>query len=196
MNTRRRIVLALGVGALAAPLASVAQRQPAKVARIAFLAADSASASASRVEALRAGLRDLGYVEGKNIVIEYRWAEAKYERLPALAAELVQLKVDVIVAGGAAAIQAAQQATTTNPIVMVGTGDPVGAGFVASLSRPGGNVTGLSTLNVDLSSKYLELLRVAVPKLSRVAVLVKPDHPHHPDELKIIQAAAKPGRRS
>ena len=190
MTTRRKILVALG-GALAAPLVSFAQQRPAKVARIGYLDGTSASASASRVEALRAGLRDLGYVEGKNIVIEFRWAEGKYERLPGLAAELVQLKVDVIVAATTPDIQAARQATTTIPIVMGTTPDPVGAGFVASLSRPGGNVTGLSSLNVDVSSKYLELLRVAVPKLSRVAVLVNPGQPQHPDILKNIQASAK-----
>jgi len=133
----------------------------------------------------------LGYVEGKNIVIEYRYAEGKYERLPGLAAELVQMKVDVILAGGTPALQAAQQATTTIPIVMVRTGDPVGRGFVASLSRPGGNITGLSNVAVDVSSKYLELLRVAVPKLSRVTVLVNPANPIQPDYLKRIQAAAQ-----
>ena len=191
LNTRRRIVLALGAGALAAPLASFAQQKPAKVARIGFLAAGSAAGFARFVEELRAGLRDLGYVEGKNLIIELRWAEGKYERLPGLAAELVQLKVAVIVAATPPAIKAAQQATTTLPIVMVATPDPVGAGFVASLPRPGGNITGLSTMNVELSSKYLELLRVAVPKLSRVAVLVNPGHPLHPDSLKSIQAAAK-----
>ena len=191
MNTRRRIVLALGAGALAAPLASFAQQKPAKVARIGFLGTASASAYASRVEVLRAGLRDLGYVEGRNIAIEYRWAEGKYERLPGLAAELVQLKVDVIVAAATPAVQAARQATTTIPIVMVATVDPVGAGLVASLSRPGGNITGLSNISVDLSSKWVELLRVALPKLSRVAVLVNPGHPNHPAFLKNIQATAK-----
>ena len=191
MNTRRRLVLTLGAGALAAPLACFAQQKPAKVARIAFLGATSASGLANRVEALRAGLRDLGYVEGKNIVIEYRWAEAKYERLPGLAAELVQLKVDVIVAGGTPAIQAAQQATTTIPIVMGTSADPVGTGFIASLSRPGGNITGLTDIAGDVSVKYLELLRVAVPKLSRVAVLANPGHPLHPGMLKNIQAAAR-----
>ena len=191
MNTRRRLVLALGAGALAAPLAAFAQQKSAKVARLGFLGASSAAAFASLVEALRAGLRDLGYVEGKNIVIEYRWAEGKYERLPGLAAELVQLKVDVIVAASGPAVQAVQKATTTIPIVFAAVGDPVGLGFVASLSRPGGNATGLSSLNVDVSSKYLELLRVALPKLSRVAVLVNPGHPQHPDMLKNIQAAAK-----
>ncbi|MGH8703191.1 MAG: ABC transporter substrate binding protein, partial [Burkholderiales bacterium] len=118
MTTRRKLLVALG-GALAAPLASFAQQKPAKVARIGFLGAASASSRASRVEVLRAGLRDLGYVEGKNIVIEFRWAEGKYERLPGLAAELVQLKVAVVVAAGPPAIQTAQQATTTIPIVMV-----------------------------------------------------------------------------
>ena len=195
MTSRREFFIASGAGLylLATPLASLAQQQPTKVARIGFLAAGSASAPgyARRVEALRAGLRDLGYVEGKNIIIEFRWAEGKYERLPGLAAELVQLKVDVIVAAGTPGIPAAQQATTTIPIVMATTADPVGAGFVASLSRPGGNITGLSNIAVDLSSKYLELLRVAVPKLSRVAVLVNPGHPIHPDMLKNIQAAAK-----
>ena len=190
MATRRKLLVALGA-ALAAPLACFAQQKPAKVARIGFLGAASASGLASWAEELRAGLRDLGYVEGKNIIIEYRWADGKYERLPALAAELVQLKVAVIVAADTSAIQAAQQATTTIPIVMVSTPDPVGAGLVASLSRPGGNITGLSGISMDLSSKYLELLRVAVPKLSRVAVLVNPAHPNHPDILKNIQVNAK-----
>ena len=137
------------------------------------------------------GCASLGFVEGKNIIIEYRWAEGKYERLPGLAAELVQMKVDVIVAASTPAVQAAQQATTTIPIVMVRTGDPVGSGFVASLSRPGRNITGLSNINVDVSSKYLELLRVAVPKLSRVTVLVNPGNPNHPNFLKRIQATEK-----
>ena len=110
-------------------------------------------------------------MEGKNIVIEYRWAEGKYDRLPALVAELIQMKVDVIVAESFPCIQAAQKATRTVAIVMVRTGEPVGAGFVASLARPGGNITGLSHMNVEVSSKYLELLHLAVPKLSRVTVL-------------------------
>ena len=191
MNTRRRLVLALGASALAAPLASFAQQKPAKVPRIGYLDTASASGTASRADVLRAALRELGYVEGKNVVIEYRWADGNYDRLPGLAAELVQLKVDVIVVAGTAAIQAAQRATSSISIVMAATGDPVGSGFVASLSRPGGNITGLSSINVDLSSKYLELLRVAVPKLSRVAVLVNPGTPTHPNSLKNIQAAAK-----
>ena len=190
-RNRRRLLIALGAGALAAPLAAFAQQKPGKVARIGFLDATSASGFASRLEILRAGLRDLGYVEGKNIIIESRWAEAKYERLPGMALELVGLKVDVIVAAAPPAVHAAQKATTTIPIVFAAVGDPVGSGFVASLSRPGGNITGLSNISVDLSSKWVELLRVAVPKLSRVAVLVNPGHPDHPAFLKNVQSAAK-----
>src|SRR4029453_9327979 len=127
--------------ALAVPIASLAQQKLAKVPRIGYLDPVSASGSAGRSSELRAGLHDLGYVEGKNIVIEYRWADGKYERLPGLAAELVQLKGDVIVAVSPPGVQAAQRATTTLPIVMVAVADPVGTGFVASLARPGGNIT-------------------------------------------------------
>ena len=191
MNTRRKLVIAIGAGALAAPFGSFAQQQRSKVARIGLLGGTSASSYANERETLIAGLREFGYVEGKNIIIEYRWAEGKYERLPGLAAELVQMKVDVIVAAAPPAIRAAQQATGTIPIVMVGAADPVGSGFVASLSRPGRNITGLSNINVEVASKYLELLRVAVPKLSRVTVLVNPNHPNHPEYLKRIQATEK-----
>ena len=191
MNKRRMVILALGASALAAPLKSVAQQQPAKIARIGYLDAASATHSGSRADVLRASLRELGYVEGRNIIIEYRWAEGKYERLPGLAAELMQLKVDLIVTAGTPAIRAAQQATTTIPIVMTATGDPVASGFVANLARPGGNITGLSNLSGDVSRKYLELLRVAVPQLSRVAVLVNPGNPINANFLKNIQAAAK-----
>ena len=191
MNHRRKLVIALGAGAFAAPLACFAQQQRSKVARIGLLGASSASSYTKWQEALIAGLRELGYVEGKNISIEYRWAEGNYERLPSLTAELVQTKVDVIVAASPPAIRAAQQATTTIPIVMIATPDPVGSGFVASLSRPGRNITGLSNINVEVSSKYLELLRAAVPKLSRVTVFGNPGNPNHPDFLKRIQATAK-----
>ena len=129
------------------------------------------SANSARIEAFRQGLRELGYVEGKNIVIEYRYAEGKLDRLPALAAELVRLKVDVIVTAGPAATRAAKEATVTIPIVMAQDHDPVGNGFVASLARPGGNITGLSTLAPELSGKRLELLKEIIPRLSRVAVL-------------------------
>src|SRR5438477_1953122 len=189
MNSRRKLLVALSAGALAAPLACFAQQQRSKVARIGVL--ESTSSSANQRELLVTGLRELGYVEGKSMTIEDRWAEGQYERLSGLAAELVQMKVDVIIAGGSAAVQAAQQATTTIPIVMVRIGDPVGSGFVASLSRPGRNITGLSNINVDLSSKYLELLRDAFPKLSRVTVLVNPTNPNHPDRLQRIQATEK-----
>ena len=142
-----------------------------KVPRIGFLAAASPSAIAARIEAFRQGLRELGYVEGKNIVIECRYAEGKLDRAPALAAELVRLKVDIIVTAGPAATRAAKEATATIPIVMAQDPDPVGNGFVASLARPGGNITGLSTLAPEISGKRLELLKEIIPKLSRVAVL-------------------------
>ena len=189
MNNRRRLVIALGTGALSAPLACFAQQPRSKVARIGLL--ESSSTSANLREALTAGLRELGLVESKNIIIEYRWAEGKYERLPGLAAELVQMKVDVILAGGRPAVQAAKQATTSIPIVMVRVGDPVGSGFVASLSRPGGNITGLSNILGEVASKYVELLRAAVPELSRVTVLVNPANPSHSDYFKRVQATGK-----
>ena len=185
---RRQFLLAAGV-LLATPI-RVGAQQRVKFARIGFLGAGSAADWANHLEAFRAGLRELGYVEGKNIVIEYRWADGKHERLSRMVADFAQLKVDVIVAPGAPTIQAAQQATSTIPIVMAATGDPVGAGFVASLARPGGNITGLSNAAGDVSVKYLELLHVAVPKLSRVAVLVNPDHPHHPSFLRNVQSGA------
>jgi len=189
--TRRRLIVALGAGALAAPLNCFAQQQRSNVARIGLLEAGSASSGAKWREALTAGLRELGYVEGKNIIIEDRWADGKFERLPGLAAEIVQMKVNVIVAAGAPAIQAAHQATTTIPIVMVRIGDPVALGYVASLSRPGRNMTGLSNMNPEVVSKYLELLRAAVSKLSRVTVLANPGNPTHPDFLNRIQAIGK-----
>jgi putative ABC transport system substrate-binding protein len=184
------LILLLGLAVLVVPRTGEAQRA-AKIARIGLLEAASASNYAKEHEALMAGLRELDYVDGKNIIVEYRWAEGNYERLPGLAAELVQMKVDVIVAGGYQAISAAQQATATIPIVMVRTSDPVAARFVASVARPGRNITGLSNINVEVMSKHLELLRVAVPKLSRVAVLVNPGHPNHPGFLKRIQATEK-----
>jgi putative ABC transport system substrate-binding protein len=146
-------------------------QQPTKILRIGYLGAASASSASARTEAFRQGLRELGYVEGKNIVIEWRWAEGKFDRLPALAAELVRLKVDVIVTWGPTATLAAKEATNTIPIVMANDADPVASGVVASLARPGGNITGFSTLSPELSGKRLELLKETVPKLSRVAVL-------------------------
>ena len=177
MNKRRKLLVALGAGALASPLACLAQQQPAKIARIGFLGATSAAGYASQVDALRAGLRELGHVEGKNLVIEFRWAEGKYDRLPELAAELVRLKVDVLVTHGAPGSRAAKMATTTIPIVLAAVGDPVAQGLVASLARPGGNITGSTFFAPELMAKRLELVKAALPRIRRVAVLLNSDHP-------------------
>jgi len=171
-----KLSLVVAVSILAAPQALEAQPS-AKVHRIGFLGAASASSQEIRVEALRAGLRELGYVEGRNIAIEYRWAEGKYDRLPVLATELVSLKVDVLVAAGTPAISAAKQTTTTVPIVMAGSGDAVASGLVASLARPGGNITGLTDRVPELRAKWLEFLKEAAPRTGRVAILVNPDNP-------------------
>jgi putative ABC transport system substrate-binding protein len=171
-----------------------AAAQPAgKVPRVGYLSAFSHSDQASQrgLEAFRQGLRELGYVEGQNIAIESRWAEAKDERLPALAAELVRSKVDVIVATGGAATQAVQQTTRTIPIIMSLVNDPVGSGLVANLARPGGNVTGLTIMSPDLVSKRLGLLKEVIPKVSRVAVLRNPDNPADKAMLREVEAAAR-----
>jgi putative ABC transport system substrate-binding protein len=174
MNAQRRLVLALMAGALTAPFASFAQ-QPAKSARIGFLAPASPQVLYTRLQAFRDGLRELGYVEGKNLQLEVRWGEGKLERLPTLADELVQAKVDVIVAATSPAVVAARQATQTVPIVMPVSSDPVGDGLVASLARPGGNITGLSMMAPELGQKRLQLLEELFPKVSRaVAVLWNP----------------------
>ncbi len=171
--TRAALTVVLTLGLLAAPLAAEAQ-QAAKVPRIGYLSINLAASPPQLHEAFRQGLRDLGYVEGRNVVIEYRDAEGKPERLPALAAELVALKVDVIVAPTTPAALAAKQATRTLPIVFIGSGDPVTDGLVTSLARPGGNVTGLSSLTPERVGKCLELLTQAVPGVSRVAALWQP----------------------
>jgi putative tryptophan/tyrosine transport system substrate-binding protein len=186
---RRHLLLALASFAFV-PLRANAQPAGRKW-RIGVLSGSSSTRVAPNLQALLQGLRNLGYVEGRDFVIEPRFAEGSYDRLQGLAAELVQLKVDVITAGGAPAVKAAQQATHTIPIVMTTISDPVGLGLVASLSRPGGNMTGRSNLAVDLSEKYLELLHAAVPKVLRVAVLVNPGHVMHPDFLKRLQVVAK-----
>jgi putative ABC transport system substrate-binding protein len=169
---RREFVGTLAGVLVASPRATEAQ-QAAKVSRIGYLGLNRAT-NPHLLEAFRQGLRDLGYVEGRNVVIEYRDAEGKPERLPALAAELVALKVDVIVAGGTPHALAAKQATRTLPIVFIGAADPVTSGLVTSLARPGGNVTGLSFLAPELVGKRLEQLKQAVPGVSRVAVLWQP----------------------
>jgi putative ABC transport system substrate-binding protein len=166
-------------------------QQPTKVPRIGFLIASSRSVNAARYETFLQGLRELGYEEGKNIVIEWRSGEGRFDRLAALAAELIRLKVDIIVTAGPADTRAAREATSTIPIVMTFDNDPVGNGFIASLARPGGNITGLSTLAPELSSKQLELLKEIVPKSSRVAILGNSTNPGNALALKEIEAAAK-----
>lgn len=165
-------------------------QQSAKLVRIGFLSSESAQAWAPRIEALRAGLRDLGYVEHRNLVIEYRWAEGKLERLPALAAELVASKPEVIVAGAAPASRAVKQATSTIPIVMAAVGDAVEFGLVPSLSRPGGNITGSTFFNLELTAKRVELLKEALPRLRRAAMLLNPESAGSEAVLRACMAAA------
>ena len=192
MNNRRKLLVALGAGALATPLVSFSQQQN-KVWRVGFLLLRSRpdTLDSEVVRAFLQGMSDLGYVEGKNLVIEWRFAEGEYERLPGLAAELVQLKVDVIVTPASQTTSAAQKSTTTIPIVMVNVGDPVGSGFVKSLAHPGGNITGLSNVSVDLSPKHLEMLLSMVPRLSRVAVLVNPTNSGYTTMLKSVETSAQ-----
>jgi putative ABC transport system substrate-binding protein len=159
--------------------------------RLGFLSANTAQSETARLPVFREGLRELGYVETKNILIEYRFADGKLERLPELAAGLVRLNVNIIVTAGNEAVQAAKNATQTIPIVMAFSGDPVGAGFVASLARPGGNITGLSRLNIELTAKRLELLNETVPKATRIAVLFNPEGRVPLLALKEAQAAAQ-----
>src|SRR5262245_20983162 len=168
----------------------VQAQQPKKVPRIGFLSATSASSISARVEAFRQGLHELGYVEEKNIVIEWRYAEGKTERLPDIAAELVHIKIDVIVTGGPAATRPAKEATVTIPIVMAFDSDPVRNGFVASLARPSGNITGLATLSPEISGMQLELLKEIIPKLSRVAFIGSSSEPGVADALRETKLAA------
>jgi putative tryptophan/tyrosine transport system substrate-binding protein len=167
-------------------------QQPKKVPRIGYLTVPPLSANMARVEAFRQGLRELGYVEGKNVVIEWRSADGKVERQGELAAELVRLKVDLIVTSGPTMTRSARDASATIPIVMAQDSDPVGNGFVASLPRPGGNITGLSVLAPELSGKQLELLKEIIPKLSRVAVIGNSNEPANAKILKEIELAAGP----
>jgi len=191
----RKLILNLAALVLVSLLAQIAEAQQAKkVPRVGFLMSGFAPSPAparpiSTVESFRQGLRELGYVEGKNIIVEYRAAEGKFERLPDLAAELVRLKVDVIVTGGTPAIRAAQHATNTIPIVMAIVGDPIAQGFVASLAHPGGNITGFTNLSPDLSTKRLELLKEVSPKIRRVAVFQ--NAAQHGPAMKEVEKAAK-----
>jgi ABC-type uncharacterized transport system substrate-binding protein len=186
---RREFITLLGGAAGAWPLAGRAQ-QSAKVARIGFLGLAPASTFATRVDALRIGLRDLGYIEGKNIVIEFRWAQT-VDDLPNLAAEFVRMNVDIIFAPVSTFVAPARLATSTIPIVFASHADPVGLGHVASLARPGGNITGLSMLLTELAAKELEILKEAVPQGSRFGVVWNPTTPSHIPALKSVESAGK-----
>jgi putative ABC transport system substrate-binding protein len=186
-------IVTLTLSMLVASLVAEAQ-QPTKVHRIGWLSADfppPSSAPHAREEAFRQGLRALGYVEGQNLVLESRYAEGRAERLPDLAAELVRLQVEVLVAGGAPAIRAAQHATRTIPIVMAGTADAVAQGFIASLAHPGGNITGVSNLSAELHGKRLELLKETVPQSTRIAVLTNPASPYHESRMHNLTVTAQ-----
>jgi putative tryptophan/tyrosine transport system substrate-binding protein len=188
---RRTFVASLGSGHLVAPLIARAQ-PPAKLARLGVLGPSSAASYARpQVDALRAGLGDHGYVEGKNIVTDFRWADEQYERLPALAADLAGLKVDLIVTFGTAATIAAKNATTSIPIVMVNTGDAVAIGLVASLARPGGNVTGSTSFGPQLTAKRLELIKETLPRSRLVAVILNPANTSQTLNFEAIQRTAK-----
>jgi putative ABC transport system substrate-binding protein len=189
---RRTFLAGTGAVLLAAPLAAEAQ-QAANTPRIGFLSPSSLSdpRTSRYFQALRQGLREQGYVEGQNIGIEPRWAEGKYDRLPSLAAELVRLKIAVIVTYGGVATQAAQQATTTIPIVMAVVQEPVSTGLVASLARPGGNITGMSSMSPELVGKELEILKEVLPKVSRVALLGNPAQIGHAPQVRQAQDTAR-----
>src|SRR5262249_33540740 len=177
---RLAVVIALSfvLGLLAA------EGKPARVAHVGYLGNSSLALEGDLVDAFRQGLRELGYIEGRNIVIEYRWADGRYGRFPELVSDLVRIKADVIVTAGTPGALAAKQATKTIPIVMMVAGDAVGTGLVASLARPGGNVTGSTTIVQELEGKRLELLKEVVPGLSRVAILANPTNPVNPIVLK------------
>jgi ABC-type uncharacterized transport system substrate-binding protein len=186
-------ITSLALGAMLVALSySASAQQPKKVTRIGYLSPVDAATDSPRADGIRLALRELGYIEGQNIAIEYRYAEGRPDREPGLAAELVRLKVDIIVvASGDRTIQAAKNATKTIPIVMMGLGDPVRAGHVESLARPGGNVTGLTNLTRDIGGKRLELLKEAVPKLAGVAVVYDPANQPSLHEMKLLPADAR-----
>ena len=189
--SRHSATVLLLIGFLLANIHLAQAQQPAKIAKIGFLNPDSQSTSLVRTEAFRLGLRELGYVEGQNVLIEYRFAEGQIDRFPEFAAELARLKVDVIVAAGGNGItHAAQQATSTIPIVMTNVLDPIGSGFIASLARPGGNITGLTAISSDLAGKRVQLLKETFPKAARLAVLFDPRDASKLVELKEVQGAA------
>ena len=191
MITRRVFVGTVAGGLLAAPLAADAQ-QAGKVPRIGFLGTRSPSDTSPRLDAFRQALRELGWVEGQNIVIDYRYAEGRLDRLPDLAAELVRLKVDIILAVNTPGVAAAKNATETIPIVMIAVRDPIGTGLIASLARPGGNVTGVSgSAGLEIVAKQLELLKETVPKIRRVAILSNPANAYHQLAIREVNVAAR-----
>jgi putative ABC transport system substrate-binding protein len=191
-NSKKLKLVCFALCAMLFALSPSAQaQQPGKIPRIGYLTVPSASAQAPRLEAFRRGLYELGYIEGQNILVEYRFAEGKLDRVPVFAAELARLKVDVIVAAGLTPTRSAKEATHTIPIVMAQDDDPVGNEFVASLARPGGNLTGLSTLSPEISGKQLELLNEIVPNLSRIAVFGTSTRPGNALVLKEAANAAQ-----
>jgi putative ABC transport system substrate-binding protein len=190
---RRRELFGVLGGAIAWPLAAHAQ-QATKIPRLGFMGNSTAALEANLVGPFRQRLRELGYEEGRNLAIEFRWAEGHYDRLPALVANLLATKVDVIVTAGTPAALAVKQATSTVPLVMVAVGDPVGTGLVPSLARPGGNITGLSSIAPDLEGKRLELLREVLPTLSHVACFFNSLNPFHHVSMRQAHAAAQPLR--
>ena len=191
MNNRRKLIVALGASALTAPLKSYAQQPNARMRRIGFLGPTSAAGMAERLEAFRSGLRELGYVEGKNLNVDFRWAEGDYARIPQLAAELVALNVEVLVTHSTPATLAAMRTTKTVPIVMAVSGDPVPRGIIASLAHPGGNVTGSAFFGPEMMAKRIELIRETMPRIKRVAVLLNPKNPGIATVLKATEATAR-----
>jgi putative ABC transport system substrate-binding protein len=190
MMDRRRFLLTSLAGALAAPLAAEAQ-QAGKTYRVAYLAATPRSANQALLGRFQQGMRELGYVEGRNLILEPRFADGKFDRLPLLAQELVQLNPDVVFVSTTPGSLAAKAATPTIPIVFVAVADPVGAGLVPNLARPGGNVTGITHIVAELTGKRLELLKEIVPSASRIAVLVNPDDPNATVQIQNAEAAAR-----
>lgn len=188
---RRRLIALIISIVVEASLAANAQEPVHKLYRIGFLGAVTATGYAGQLEALRQGLRDLGYVEGKNLVIEYRWAEGKYDRLPELAAELVRLDVSLIVTHGAPGSRAAKQVTTAVPIVMAVSGDAVATGLVHSIARPGGNITGSTFFFPELNAKRLEIIKEAVPSIRRMGILLNPDNPGHVAAFEAMDGGAR-----
>ena len=188
MNRRRKLLVGIATSSVAVAFGVYAQTQN-KIFRIGYLATSDPTGT-QNTAGFREGLRERGYVEGRNIAIEYRWVEGTLDRLPALAAEIVRLKVDLIFAWGTPAVAAAKQATSTIPIVFAGVGDPVESGFVASLARPGGNITGMSNLSRGLSGKLVEMIAQIVPGIKRLAVLRNPGNPVSPLQLKEVETAA------